>query len=373
MITARQATCMSAVLLLALGCSHGEPFAAEDHTPDEFLATGEPARLTFGDAVGEPGWLPDGRAIVYAGGALTGVPPDRCLLVIPATGGSILSEVCNAAALADIVDTWAYPAASGDRLAFYYQNSARGVAPTVAGIYVAPLAAPVVSAPVRSIPFVAPDGVFYIAASHVTWLGNELLFIGYSEQTVQPCPPPCDPIRVEYPLALLRGPAEPGATFSAVPGIAFPTSAVAGATGDEIYFTLANDSRIYHRVLSTGAQSVIRDFAGDGIVRDLSYASGRLAAVVGGKVKVWLEPAGPLQSPDEGGHLHVLDLAAGSQQRLTGNDRWFRHPAWSPAGTALVGEGHAVTIDQDPDSPPDLPVLDTAVTPRGDLWVYRAP
>lgn len=359
-------------MLLVLGCSHGEPFAVAEHTPDGPYAAGEPARLTFGDAVGEPAWLPDGSAIVYAGGALTGVPPDRCLLVIPATGGSITSEVCNAAPLADIVDSWAYPAASGDRLAFYYQNSVRGIAPTVAGIYVAPLAAPVVLAPVRSIPFTAPEGMFYIAASHLTWLGNELLFIGYSEQTVMPCPL-CDPIRVEYPLALLRGPAEPGATFTAVPGIAFPTSAVPGATADEIYFTLANDSRIYHRVLSTGAQNVVHDFAGDGIVRDLSYAAGRLAAVVGGKVKVWLEPAGPLQSPDEGGHLHVLDLATGSQRRLTGDDRWFRLPAWSPAGTALVGEGHAVNIDQDPDSPPELPVLDTTVTPRGDLWIYGTP
>ena len=360
-------------MLLALGCSHGEPFAVEEHTPDGPFAAGEPARLTFGDDVGEPAWLPDGSAIVYAGGALTGVPPDRCLLVVPAAGGTITSEVCNAAPLADIVDSWAWPAVSGDRLAFYYQNSVRGIAPTVAGIYVAPLAAPAVTAPVRSIPFSAPDGVFYIAASHVAWLGSELLFIGYSEQTVQPCPPPCKPLRVEYPLALLRGPAVPGGTFTAVPGIAFPTSAVAGASADEIYFTLANDSRIYHRVLSTNAQTVVRDFAGDGIVRDLSYAAGRLAAVVGGKVKVWLEPAGPLQSPDDGGHLHVLDLAAGNQRRLTGNDRWFRHPAWSPAGTALAGEGHAVSIDQNPDAPPDAPVLDTTVTPQGDLWVYGAP
>jgi hypothetical protein len=360
-------------MVLALGCSHGEPFAVEDHTPDGFFAAGEPSRLTFGDDVGEPGWLPDGSAIVYAGGALTGVPPDRCLLVIPATGGAIRSEACNAAALADIVDTWAWPAASDDRLAFYYQNSVRGIAPTVAGIYVAPLAAPVVSAPVRSIPFTAPDGMFYIAASHVTWLGaNELLFIGYSEQTVMPCPL-CDPVRVEYPLALLRGPAEPGAAFTAVPGIAFPTSVVAGATADEIFFTLANDSRVYHRLLSTGAQGVVRDFAGEGIVRDLTYAAGRLAAVVGGKVKVWLEPAGPLQSPDEGGHLHVIELATGTDRRLTDDTRWFRHPAFDPAGTALVGEGRAVHIDQDPESPPNLPVLDTVVTPGGDLWIYGAP
>ena len=359
-------------MLFVLGCGHGEPFAVQDHTTEAPFAAGEPVRLTFGDAVGEPGWVPDGSAIVYAGGALTGRPPDRCLERIRPAGGTIVSEVCNAAALADVVDTWAYPAASGDRLAFHYQNAIRGVPPTVAGIYVAPLAAPVVSTPVRSIPFAAPDGVFYIAASHVTWLGaDELLFIGYSEQTVMPCPI-CQPIRVENPLALLRGAAAPGATFAPVPGIAFPTSAVAGASADEVYFTLANDSRIYHEVLSTGTRSVVHDFGTAGIARDL-YAAGRIAAVVGGKVKVWLEPAGPLQWPDEGGHLHVIDLATGTDRRLTDDDRWYRHPAFSPAGTALVGEGYVVTIERDPLAPPVPVTLDTTVTPTGDLWLYGSP
>ena len=359
-------------MLLALACGHGEPFAVQEHGPDGLFAAGEPARLTFGDAVGEPAWAPDASAIVYAGGAMTGVPPDRCLMSIPATGGTIVSEVCDAAALADAVDTWAFPAISGDQLAFHYQNSVRGIAPTVAGIYVGPLVAPVVSGPVRSIPFFAPDGVFYVAASHVTWLGGEILFIGYSEQTVWPCAI-CDPIRVEYPLALLRGAALPGSTFAPVPGIAFPTSAVAGASSDELYFTLANDSRIYHEVLSTGTRSVVHDFGTAGIARDVSYAAGQVAAVVGGKVKVWLEPAGPLQSADEGGHLYVLDLVTGNSRRLTDDSRWFRHPAFSPTATALVGEGYAVTIDQDPASPPDAPVLDTTVTPRGDLWLYGSP
>ena len=362
------------LLLLALGCSHSEPFAEENRQLDQLFAGGEPARLTFGDGVGEPGWLPDGGGLVYAGSTLTGMAPDRCLFEIPATGGTVRRETCDAAPLADIVDTYAYPAASGDRLAFYYQNAVLGTAPTVAGVYAAPLAAPVVSTPMRSMPYLAPDGVFYVAASHVTWLGpGEILFIGYSEQTVQPCPPPCDPIRVVYPLALLRGAAVPGAVFTAVAGIAFPTSAVPGATPDEIYYTLANDSRIHHRVLSTGAERVVWDFATEGIVRDLTIAGGRLAAVVGGKVRVWLEPAGPLQSPDEGGHLHVLDLGTGDQRRLTGDDRWFRHPALSPGGTALAAEGYDVAIDQNPNSPPNTPVLDTVVNPRGDLWVYGAP
>lgn len=363
------------LLLFAIGCGHGEPFGVQGQALDGPLAAGEPTRLTFGLAVGEPSWLPDGSAVVYAGGALTGALTDRCLLVLPVTGGTITSEVCNAAPLADIVDTWAYPAVSGDQLAFHYQNAPRGIPPTVRGIYVAPVAAPAVGPPVRSLPFVAADGFFYIAASHLTWLGTgELLFIGYSEQTVQPCPPPaCDPIRVEYPLALLRGAAVPGATFAPVPGIAFPTSVAAGATAGEIYFTLANDSRIYREVLSTGTRTIVRDYGAEGIVRDVTYGGGRLAAIVGGKVRVWLEPAGPLQSPDEGGHLHVIDPATSDDRRLTDDDRWFRHPALSASGMALVAEGYAVTIDQNPFAPPGSATIDTTVTPAGDLWLYGSP
>ena len=371
MTTRRRCARASMLLLLALGCGHEEPFAVEDHGPEGPFAAGEPTRLTFGNAVGEPSWLPDGSAVVYAGGALTGVLTDRCLLVLPRTGGTITSEVCNAAPLGDVVDTWANPAVAGDRLAFHYQNSPRGSPPTVRGIYVAPFAAPAVGAPVRSLPFLAADGVFYIEASHLTWLGSdELLFIGYSEQTVLPCPD-CDPIRVEYPLALLRGAAVPGATFTPVPGIAFPTSVAAGATADEIYFTLAGDSRIYHQVLSTGTRTIVRDYGVEGIVRDVAYGAGRLAAIVGGKVRVWQELVGPLQSPDEGGHLHVIDPATSGDRRLTDDQRWFRRPALAASGTALVAEGYAVTIDQNPFAPPG--VLDTTVTSTGDLWLYGSP
>jgi hypothetical protein len=351
-------------VLLVTACAHSEPFDVPDTQIDGLLAGGEPARLTFADGVGEPSWLLDGTAIAYAGNGLLGHPQDRCLELVPAGGGTVRREVCDASAFAELVDTYAYPDASADRLAFLYQNAVAGGNPTLAGIFVAPLDAPVVGSAVRSLPFLGPDGVFYVTASHVRWLdADELIFIGHAEQSVQPCPAPaCSPINVVYPRTLFRGGASAGAAFTPVPDLAFPSSVSPGAATDEIYFTLANDPRIYRRVLSTGEQAVIHDFGALGVARDVHFSAGRLTAIVGGKVQVWVEPNGPLQSSDSGGHLYVLDPATGGVRRLSDEGRWFRHPALSPAGSALVGEGYDVVIDQD-----------TTVSPRGDLWLYGAP
>ena len=126
-----------------------------------------------------------------------------------------------------------------------------------------------------------------------------------------------------------------------------------------------------HCVVTSPPYFGLRDYGVEGIVRDVAYGAGRLAAIVGGKVRVWQELVGPLQSPDEGGHLHVIDPATSGDRRLTDDERWFRHPALAASGTALVAEGYAVTIDQNPFAPPG--VLDTTVTPTGDLWLYGSP
>ena len=216
---------------------------------------------------------------------------------------------------------------------------------------------------VRSVPFTGPDGLFYVGVSHLRWLGEaELVFIAYAQEVVEPCPG-CDVQVITHPRTLFRAPATPGGTLAPVPGVAFPTSVSAGATADEIYFTLANDARVYHLRLATGEQSVVHDFAGAGIARDVHYGGGRLAAIAGGNVGVIFAPAGPLQVGDEGGPLYLLEPATGAVRRLGDDTRWFRRPALAPDGLRLVGEGHAVQV-----SGPDF-----IVDPRPDLWLYGAP
>ena len=362
-------------LLLALACSHSEPFGAPDHELDGPLTGGEPARLTFGTAVGDAAWTADGSAIVFAGGRYVGDRLDRCLSILPAEGGTVRREICNPSLFdSSITDFFATPYVSaGEQLAFYYANRPGGGTPAFEGIYATTLAAPSVTTAVRALPFLGADGLFYKSISHLRWLGEaEIVFIAYAEAIVIPCEG-CDAQVILHPRTLFRSGIAAGAAPAPVPGTEFATSVAVGATADEIYFTLANDSRIYHRVVSSGAQSVVHDFGAVGIARDVHFGGGRLTAIVGGKVQVIVDPVGPLQAADQGGHLYLLEPGTGAVTRLSGDGRWFRRPALSPTGAALVGEGFAVLIDQDPDGPPDAPVLDTTVSPVGDLGRYGAP
>lgn len=352
------------LVLASAACGHSEPFAAPDSDLDGPLVAGEPARLTFGDGVGEPGWLPDGSSIIYGGPRLAGDRFDRCLSVLPATGGTVRREICHPSIFDEnIVDVFGSPDVSaGGLLAFHYANAPGGAA-GFAGIFAAPLEAPVVTTAVRSVPFTGPDGLFYVAVSHLRWLGEtEIVFLAYAQEVVTPCEG-CDAQVYTHPRTLFRAVATPGGALTAVPGGSFATSVSAGATADEIYFTLTADTRVYHLRLSTGEQTVVHDFGVDGIARDVHFGGGRLTAIAGGKLQVVHAPVGPLQVADDGGHLFLLEPATGAVRRLTDDTRWFRHPAISPDGTRIVGEGHAVVI-----SGPD-----TTVSPRADLWIDTEP
>lgn len=361
-------------LLLALAaCSHSEPFDPPDTELDGPLAGGEPTRLTYGDAVGDAAWTTDGSSIIYAGGRHTGDRLDRCLNILPAGGGTVRREICNPSIFDEsITDIFGNPVVSADeQLAFYYANAPGGGTPAFQGIYATTIAAPAVTTPVRSIPFLGADGIFYKSISHLRWLSaSEIVFIAHAEAIVVPCAG-CDAEVYLHPRTLFRAVAVAGAELTPVPGTAFATSVAAGASSDQIYFTLANDARIYHLLLSTGAASIVHDFGGAGIARDVHFGGGRLTAIVGGRVRVVLDAIGPLQTGDSGGHLYLLEPATGAVTRLTDDSRWFRRPALSPTGGLIVGEGFAVSIGQDPNAPPE--VLDTTVSPVGDLWRYGTP
>jgi hypothetical protein len=164
-----------------------------------------------------------------------------------------------------------------------------------------------------------------------------------------------------------------GAVLSAVPGTEFASGVTPGATDDEIYFTLGGDSRVYRRVLSTGATDVVYDFGAAGTARDVHAVAGRFTAVVGGRVAFSVDPQlGPTQW-DSGGIIHVVDPATGSDVALDGPGL-FRRPALSPGGDEVVAEGYPLII---------VPVLDpvtgavigadTTVGRSGDLYLFGTP
>ena len=95
------------------------------------------------------------------------------------------------------------------------------------------------------------------------------------------------------------------------------------------------------------AEDLVHDFGAAGIVRDLSLAGGRLAAVVGGNVTVSSEPINGTYQEDHGGLLHLLTLATNADTTLPDSGLLFRHPALSPTGDRLVAEawqGNAIDL-----------------------------
>jgi hypothetical protein len=91
-----------------------------------------------------------------------------------------------------------------------------------------------------------------------------------------------------------------------------------------------------------------------------------MTAIVGGRVMFSVDPVlGPIQS-DDGGVIHVVDLASGADAALDAGARLFRRPQLSPAGDRLVAEGYALILPT-PTNP------DTTVSRASDLFLFTTP
>ena len=349
---------ISAITAALAACSHSEPFTAPDSDTDVPFAEAEPVRLTYADgAETEPAWLPDGSTFVYSYDRLGTSEGDRCLTTMRATGGTIVREVCNATPQDEfIADIFAMPSFLPDSsLAFLYTSNV-GLGPSpVVGVFASTYQDPETKRLVRSVPFTGPNGVFNVDVASVRWLGPDRIgMIGITEEGIAPCPT-CDleTFRLERDL-LLVAPSDP-TSIVVVPGVTFPTSITAGESSDIVYYTRAGDTRVYRRILSSGATTTIFDFGSEGIVRDIHFAGGRIAAIVGGTVSVINFPFGPVQTAGPG-RLFIVDVATETAQFVAGVPfgNLYRHPALSPDGTGLVAEGYGPT------------------SPGGNLWLFRS-
>jgi hypothetical protein len=151
-----------------------------------------------------------------------------------------------------------------------------------------------------------------------------------------------------------------------VPGTDFASGVSAGA-GDEIYYTLNGDPRVYRQALSTGAVTVVHDFGVAGAARDVHVVGSSLAAVVGGRIAYGVNPAFGPTAWDSGGVLHLVDLQTGEDVILDPAGL-YRRPQISPTGSALVAEGYPLILTTLPGGE-----VDTIVDRRGDLYLFGQP
>ena len=332
---------------LLAACEHGAPFVPGEYGPDgAFPAV--PGRLTLNPATDlTPTWLPTGGGILYSADRLDRRDRDHCLAELPPNGGAIRRWTCRTTAADDSINVLDNPAVWGDGRLVYVRSAGslqfgRPLGPSAQQLVLATLDAPATPTRVlQPIPTGAPGGRIYEAISHIGWLGPSRLI--YLEETVR-YPRPCsscagDTVRTGIELVTLDF---SGATpvLAVVPTTDSASSVAVGATGDTIYFTKNGDSRVYRHAFSSGQTDTVFDFGGTGagIARDVTYANGRVVAVVGGDVIYVVDSIlGPSQI-DHGGTLYVVTLGGGSATAFGDSSSFFRRPALAPGGARVVAE-----------------------------------
>ena len=337
---------MKGVLALAAllaGCGHGEPWAFTAVPLHEPLAAGVVTQLTFnaGDDL-DPAWFPDGASFVYTTERRDRDDHDRCLAIMPVAGGTTSALVCQRAGVSDdSMDVMEVAAPGPDgRVAFLYStyDLFRFTSYVTRQLVVAGLDSPLVRRarkaifPLRPVGGYAHDGIAEIA-----WrLPTDLVYLATLPHFPQPCKT-CRPDTATPVQIVTADIAGDTAVVTAVPNTVFATSfALQGP--DTVYFTLLGDGRIFRRVFSTGAETLVRDFGTGVIVRDVQVAGTRLLAIVGGAAWVELLPGMGYVQYDDGGPIHLLTLDTGIETVVGAGGRLFRRAALSPDGRTLLAE-----------------------------------
>ena len=359
---------MLSLACLSTACGHTEPFSNPQGTETPF-DPGPPARLTLNTASdGNPSWLADGSGILYSAQQLDREDSDVCLAELPPTGGSQRRLICDIPGEKTTTDAAQSPAATSDgRLALLSagNGSLGGTNPVFMAIAVAPNLDASNLQTVRSLPLTPSGGVPQDYAGHLRWLTpSRLVYVGQQFKLFRLCPQCVLDTIISGTEVTVLDLAGGGGAATAIAGTAQATGVAPIEDGAAILFTLVNDTRIFRRVLSSGAISVFHDFGPVGVVRDVHAAGASVAAVVGGRVAFTVDPRlGPTQW-DSGGVLHVLELDGDGEVVLDTPERLYRRPAVSPDGGRIVAEGFPLIVTG-PISAPD-----TTVSKSGDLYLF---
>ena len=348
MLSHPQSAARCTLVCLALACTHDQPMSVGSFTPGGPRGNVVPVRLTYnpGEDLG-PVWLPDGTGFIYTMERLDEGDQDRCLVLMPAGGGSIEREICDhTPAAEDSVDAYSTAAIAPDGRLVYVRATASLAAgwpltPHDQQLVLGTLADPfTVRMLLPSIPYPSPSGRVHQGVAQVRWLDDSsLVYVGQQVSYPAVCMNCVLRDTLVSGLEIVRldlGSATP--VLHVLPGTA-QASSVAVAGRDSLLFTVIADSRIFRLTLANDSVVVFHDFGSGTIARDVQVAGGRALAVVGGNINVMPDSiVGPIQR-DSGGTLVLVDPANGNETPLAPGTL-FRHPALSPDGLHIVAESY---------------------------------
>lgn len=328
-MSARPRTRLWLLATLLAACEHGAPFRPVPHTPDDpFTPPPPPTRLTLNPGLDlAPISLPGSSTILYTAERVDRTDHDQCFAELPQGGGAITRYICRTTASDDSTNVFSEAAVAADGQLAYVRASThrfpfRPLSPDVEALVVGTLDDPNNVRVLRTLPYTAPSGRIHQGASHLGWL-NAAKLVYLAEEVTYPrpcsgCAP--DTVRTGLEIATIDFFGLPVPIIVVVPGTDSASSVAVGATGDTIYFTRINDSRVYRRALSSGQTDTIHDFGG-GIAQDVAVANGGgyLVAIVDDQP-------------------HFVNLATGVDVAVVDTTASFRRPVFSSDGTRVTVE-----------------------------------
>ncbi len=363
------------LLLIVVACRQAEPFGATDPRESGPFSGGLPRQLTFNRGTDRmPSWSQDGRYLLYSYEDLSRSVPDRCLGVLPAGGGSRVRSACqDLPAFADSLDAFEWPAERGGQVAYLVASSGPlDDAPSRRALVLAPLDNLRLSRRLVRFPYNSSTGRPHDLAISVSWLdATTIIYIGAISTVVRPCLN-CrsDTLLLGQDLVRLDLRTAPP-TREDIPGTYLANAAAPAPDGRSVYYTVAGDSRVFRRDLTTGAVGEVHDFGLGRFARDVQVAGDRLVAVVGGRVSLTSDPLLGLLARDEGGQVTLVDLRSGTETPLPVAQHFYRRPALAPDGRRLAVEAYPLTVTVVRDPAGNVIVADTAVARAGDLWLLE--
>jgi hypothetical protein len=359
-----------------LGCGHSEPFGSRSFDTDQPFDPSPPVQLTLNRGPDRrAAWLPDGSGVLYSTQLVGRADDDVCLAELPSGGGRQRALTCDLSPTgADLTEALESAAPLDDgRLAFVAATSRIGTrVPDSQTLAVGSVRDPATRLPLVAIPYTIPGHRMHSGISQLNWLGpTRLVYLGEAVNVFTPCPV-CEMDTLRSGLDAVWVSLDNGnATLHVVPGTDNASGVSPGATPDEVYYTLAADSRVYRQELSSGAVSQVHDFGPGSIARDVHVVGSRLTATVSGRVHFADHPAFGLTQWDSGGFVHVVDLDDGTDIVLESPPQpsLFRRPRLSPSGNAVLVEAYPLII-----SPGAVDgSADTTVSRVGDLFLFGQP
>lgn len=328
-----------------VACDHLSPFADANYTNTTPIQPGA-VRLTYDSGIDtRVSWLPTGSGFLYTQQQWGEVDQDRCLALMPATGGTVTRTICSLSDLNhDSLNDFESSAVSlSAKLVYVRTSMVIGVGHTGAdhaALVLAPYGNPLASTVLTPLSYFGPANRPVDMVSDVHWVGpSTIVFL--TEQWSYPsrCGSCSFVDTVRTPLDVQR--IDIGATpvLTLVPNTDGATSVTAGGP-DTIYYTLSGDTRVHRRVLSTDEDVPVHTFAVPPL--DVTVAGTRLGAVIN----------------------HVVSLVDLRDSTYTQTLALFLEhlyrPALSPDGHTLVAEGVATDTLGNELAPPDL-------------WMWRFP